>query len=429
MSFARFLCIAFCAVAISMSLAPAADAAKEPAPEEGFVPLFNGKDLAGWVPVNVAPGNTFTVKDGEIHCTGVPTGVMRTDKQYENFIIEMDWMHVKPGGNSGLFIWGDALSSPGVPFARGIEVQILDGFETDWATSHGDVFSIHGATCIPDRPHPKGYMRCLPSEKRSNPAGQWNHYRVECNDGVIKLAVNGKVVSGVSKCQPRKGYICLESEGGVIRFKNIRIKELPSTTATPEQTALVDQGFKSLYTGVDLSGWTVDDAVKADWSNQDWKLNYDGKNAGKPIWTEKEFGDFEMIIDWRLAAEPPKKTKPAAGAKDQKEAAKEEKPIDYGESGILLRGSENARIKLTAADGGSGGIADVAPKTKADNAPGKWNRTIISVKGDKVTVTLNGKPVVENAAIAGLPAKGRIGLESRRAPVQFASIYVRELQP
>src|SRR6476469_3692286 len=90
-------------LAVTMT-AFAADASL-PAPDhDGFVPLFNGKDLSGWVPVNVAPGNTFTVKDGEIHCTGIPTGVLRTDRMYENFIIEMDWMHTVPAWNSGLFI-------------------------------------------------------------------------------------------------------------------------------------------------------------------------------------------------------------------------------------------------------------------------------------------------------------------------------------
>src|SRR3954462_8525112 len=111
---------------LTVLLSPARAADAPPAPDaDGFVPLFNGKDLSGWVPVNVAPGKTCTVKDGEIHCTGVPTGVMRTERHYENFIIELDWIHMKPGGNSGLFIWGDAITSPGVPFTRGIEVQIL----------------------------------------------------------------------------------------------------------------------------------------------------------------------------------------------------------------------------------------------------------------------------------------------------------------
>ena len=80
-------------------------------------------------------------------------------------------------------------------------------------------------------------MRCLPSERRAKPAGEWNHYRVTCNDGVITLAVNGKVVSGGSACSPRKGYICLESEGSPVEFRDIRIKELPSTDPKPEEIA------------------------------------------------------------------------------------------------------------------------------------------------------------------------------------------------
>src|SRR5204862_2473898 len=87
-------------------------AADVPADAEGFRTLFNGKDLSGWVPVNVAP-ETFTVRDGLIVSTGVPTGVMRTERPYENFIIELEWRHVKPGGNAGLFVWADALPDPG----------------------------------------------------------------------------------------------------------------------------------------------------------------------------------------------------------------------------------------------------------------------------------------------------------------------------
>jgi hypothetical protein len=174
--------------------------------------LFNGRDLSGWVNVNCAP-DTFTVRDGLIVSTGVPTGVMRSERQYENFELELEWRHMKPTGNAGLFVWSDPITAPGTPFARAIEVQILDGRNSENYTSHGDVFAIHGATFKPDRPHPNGWMRCLPSERRARPAGEWNHYRVLCSNGVVQLAVNGKVVSGGSESKPRKGYVCLESEG------------------------------------------------------------------------------------------------------------------------------------------------------------------------------------------------------------------------
>ena len=85
--------------------------------ETGFVPLFNGSDLSDWVPVNVAP-NTFTAKDGMIVSTGVPTGVMRTAKQYENFVLELEWRHMQPKGNAGVFVWSHPLTAQGTPFAR-----------------------------------------------------------------------------------------------------------------------------------------------------------------------------------------------------------------------------------------------------------------------------------------------------------------------
>src|SRR5580704_4315093 len=105
MNVVRILSIA--ALAITATLLPAEDKPK-PAAEDGFQPMFNGKDLSGWVNVNCHP-STFFTKGEEVITTGTPTGFLRTPKQYENFVLEMDCMHVntKEVGNSGLFLWGD----------------------------------------------------------------------------------------------------------------------------------------------------------------------------------------------------------------------------------------------------------------------------------------------------------------------------------
>src|SRR5262249_41953875 len=108
-----------------------------PGADDGFVPLFNGKNLTGWVQVNCDP-KTFTVRDNMIITTGIPNGVLRTEKMYENFIAELEWKHIVEKGNSGFFVWSDALPAPGSPFTRGVEVQILDGRNTENYTSHGD---------------------------------------------------------------------------------------------------------------------------------------------------------------------------------------------------------------------------------------------------------------------------------------------------
>lgn len=420
------------------------------ASEEKWKPLFNGKDLQGWVPVNVAP-STFTVKNGIIVCSGKPTGVLRTEKQYENFILELEWKHMKPKGNAGLFIWSDPITAVGAPFTRSIEVQILDGRNTKNYTSHGDVFSIWGATMKPDRPHPNGWPRCLPSERRCKPAGQWNHYRVECRNGSLKLAVNGKVVSGASACNPRKGYICLESEGSECHFRHIRIQELPTTHPKPEEIAAKAQGFQSLYTGVDLSGWVKESGHKGHWKPEGWRLTYDGKSEAKErnnknLWSEKEYGDFELICDWRLTAKPKKMMRPVIlpngdYALDTNGKRKEVEVMDAGDSGIYLRGSSKCQINIWCWPIGSGEVygyrndskqpkevrAGVTPKVRADKPLGQWNRFRILMKGDRLTVYLNGKLVLENAQLPGAPKKGRIALQHHGDPIQFANIFIREL--
>jgi hypothetical protein len=380
--------------------------------------------------------------------TGVPTGFMRTDRQYENFVIELEWRHMQPGGNAGLFLWGDALTAPGTPFARGIEVQILDGRNSETYTSHGDVFPIHGAVMMPDRPHPtKGSMRCLPSEHRAKPSPEWNHYRVECNDGVVKLAVNGKVVSGGSACRPRKGYLCLESDGSECHFRNIKIRELPSTNPKPEEIANVDQGFRSLYTGVDLAGWKAVSGHKGHWKPADWFLDYDGKSDAddKCLWSQKEYGNFTLICDWRLNAVPRKVKRPMIlpngdYAENLDGTPKEIEVDDAGDSGVYLRGSSKSQVNIWCWPVGSGEVygyrtdktqpalvrAAVTPKVKADKPVGEWNRFAITMQGDRLTVLLNGQLVIENAQLPGIPAKGPIALQHYEGTIQFANIFIKE---
>ena len=72
--------------------------------QENFRPLFNGQDLSGWVLVNT-PRETWSIQDGMLICSGRPTGELRTDRMYQNFILEVEWRHMVPGGNAGIFVW------------------------------------------------------------------------------------------------------------------------------------------------------------------------------------------------------------------------------------------------------------------------------------------------------------------------------------
>jgi hypothetical protein len=353
--------------------------------DEGFRPLFNGRNLHGWVPINV-PRETFTVRDSLIISTGKPTGMLRTDQPYENFIIELEWRHMRPGGNAGLFVWGDALPACGTPFSRAVEVQILDGHETENSTSHGDLFAIQGATMKPDRPHPAGWMRCLPSEKHAKPSPEWNHYRVTCRDGTIKLAVNGKEVSGGTECVPRKGFICLESEGSECHFRNIRIQELPSSNPPAAETAMLDVGFVPLYSGLDLRGWKMAPGHHGRWKANDYILECDGKGDAqhKGLRTIKEYGDCVLVVDWKLVGEP----------------VSTEAPIVRIRHAIALQRQRAVR---------------------------EWNRFLITLEGDRLTMELNGQTIIDRTQVRGVPARGPIGLEHHGDPVQYANLFIKEL--
>ena len=208
-----------------------------------FRELFNGRNLDGWI---VAPGaeKTWSVRDGVIFCSGHPNGILRTDRHYENFVLQIDWMHMEPGGNSGLYVWTNAELSPrGLP--KGIEIQILD---LDWvrlntregsppppiAYVHGEFIAVNGMKFVPDNPRGE---RSMALENRAKGRGEWNSYTVVAIDGVIKLAVNGKFVNGIAHATQKKGYLGLQSEGAEIHFRNIKILELPSGVTSPEQTA------------------------------------------------------------------------------------------------------------------------------------------------------------------------------------------------
>jgi hypothetical protein len=226
--------------AMLAAVASADEAKDNPTLKKAFID-GNGqgwKDLTAedFTKVNSAD-DTWTWKDGVLHCTGRPVSVMRSKKQVTNFEIVFEWMHERGSGNSGLFVWTTPASieklekagKPGLP--SGIEVQILDleyggKNPANWYTSHGDVFPVR-VKMTPFPPVAPNGKRSFPSKNLSKGKGEWNHYYVRAINGEVRLWVNGEEVSGGSKCDPKTGYLCLESEGSPIQFKNLRIRELP----------------------------------------------------------------------------------------------------------------------------------------------------------------------------------------------------------
>ncbi|MCB1061937.1 MAG: DUF1080 domain-containing protein [Verrucomicrobiae bacterium] len=240
LALAALFCFPFCVVADEVA----------PANEFGFVDLFNGKDLSNWVDVNTSP-ETWSVKDGLLVCTGNPIGVMRSTKQYENFILVIEWRHMEAGGNSGVFLWSDA-KPEGNRLPKGMEVQMLeleypylhadkDGNPRHLGYVSGELFGAGGMNAIPE--NPRG-SRSMSFEMRCKGKGEWNQYVVVAVDGSVKLSINGKFVNGIREADLRRGYLCLESEGAEIHFRKIQIMELPAGRAEDLKMTLEDEPKK-----------------------------------------------------------------------------------------------------------------------------------------------------------------------------------------
>ena len=197
--------------------------------EDDFTEVNCGKETWSW-------------KGDLVHCTGQPVGVIRTKKKYTNFEIVARWKHLKPAGNSGIFVWAADESleglKPGTLPRGGIEVQVLDnayteefekssGKKADWFTTHGDVFPVGTSKMQPFAPKSADGSRSFPSKHLSRGVNEWNHYYVRCINGEVRLWVNGEEVSGGTGCTPKTGYLCLESEGSPVEFQGLRIRELP----------------------------------------------------------------------------------------------------------------------------------------------------------------------------------------------------------
>ena len=355
--------------------------------DDQFEPMFNGQDLAGWVLTNTPP-ETWSFQDDMLICTGAPIGEIRTEKMYQNFVMELEWRHMVPRGNAGIFVWADDITARGVPFHRGIEVQVL---ENDYGnsrghTTHGDIFPIHGATMTPI--NGRGGSRAFPTENRSKPSPEWNHYRIECRDGEISLAVNGKVVTRGKDCVPRKGFICLESEGGIVHYRNVRIRELPATDVGEGLTAIANRGYRSLYSGLNLHGWKTAE-TETHWAPKNWVLAFNGgKEVNGALSSTESFKNIGFVVDVRL--------------KDNS-------------SRTLINAGPTVTIDLNASD-----VAEHLEPV------GRWNRIESGIRNNKRWLTINGSQIsttdaVTNDNFASLTL-------TPTGPVDFSNIYARSLE-
>jgi hypothetical protein len=221
--------------------------------------------------------------------------------------------------------------------------------------------------------------------------------------------------------------------------------------------AQVPPGYVSLFNGRDLSGWKIPEGDKGHWKVIDGVIDYDARSEAtgdKNLWTEKQFGDFSLRIDWRLKSAP-FQYKGSILLPDGSEKLDETgKPIVVefpdADSGILLRGGPQVNIWCWPA--GSGELwsvrrdkslppqvrAAATPKLHADRNIGEWNTFEITLIGEQVNILLNGQKVIDNGSIPGIQRNGPIGLQHHGswngtrwtgAPslIQFRNVYIKEL--
>jgi hypothetical protein len=221
-------------------------------------------------------------------------------------------------------------------------------------------------------------------------------------------------------------------------------------------------GFTSLFNGKDLTGWKVPEGDNGHWKVVDGVIDYDAATEAKGdknLWTDKPFGDFVLHVDWRIKETP--YTNPnvfyvlpdGTHAKDTTG-----KPLKLNlpdsDSGVIVRGDVKNQANIWCWPIGSGEFygyrtdpkmppevkAGATPKTQADNPIGQWNHFEITCKGDRVTVALNGKTVIDNAQLPGVAKSGAVGLQhhggknkdgvwtSPPALLQFKNIFIKELK-
>jgi putative heme-binding domain-containing protein len=228
----------------------------------------------------------------------------------------------------------------------------------------------------------------------------------------------------------------------------LRQPETPSSsplTLLPPPDA---KGFTQLFNGRDFAGWKSNDALRAVWSLHDSRLHAKGgvKGGGFDLWSEKSYRDLELYVDWRLPAAPVPKALPTFTpdglyARDPKGQIIRKEIPDAGDSGIFLRGDAKYQVNLWSQPMGSGDINELhkdaslppelrrqmLPKVKADAPFGQWNRFYITLKGDRVTVVLNGQTVIDHVPMPGIAPEGPIALQYHGDEIEFANIFLREL--
>ena len=431
--------------------------------------LFNGKDLSGWV------GDTagYVAEDGMLVCKKGGKNLY-TEQELSDFAFSFEF-RLEDSGNNGI---GVRVPMNGHPSQQGMEIQVLDH---NGAAYWGEATMADGKTqkltwLKPWQFHGSVYGIVPAATGFLKPVGEWNQETIVLIEDHVVVILNGAVIVDAflddtvpvdghdhPGMKNRSGHLCLAGHSDRVEFRSLKMVDYSVSPPQPasEQVNTPPAGFHSLFNGTDLTGWKglahnnandrralegdaltaaqaqADNVMREHWSVTDGILTYDGK--GQSLCTSTDYGDFEMYVDWKI---PP-------GA----------------DSGIYLRGTPQIQIwdpwdpRLKAGEDpitdpadwvahysngrnlGSGGLWNNkrwrnAPTSLADKKPGEWNTFLIRMVGDKVSIWLNDKLIVDRVVLenywdrsgtTGVPRADQIELQHHGSELYFRNLYIREL--
>lgn len=453
---------------------------------EGFVSLFNGKDLTGWIGATSSYGvevrkekmaGTGEVKEFAVLACQPGKGSggnLVTEKQYEDFILRFEFC-MPENGNNGL---GIRMPNPNVDSAyHGMcELQLLDdggseyydkAAKKDKLKPYQYTGSIYGI--VPARRD--NFDKQIWGKDKNftgggsyvRRPGMWNFEEVRVIGSRIQVILNGVMIvdadvagfkgDGTDTPDGRKhpglhrtkGHIGWLGHGHHVMWRNIRIKEVTADYKVGSDTVKpCPAGFTQLFDGQSLANWkgvttqegfdnpivrqkatpekraqmqaVADKGMREHWFIRDGALFFDGFKGGYSMATAKDYKDFEMWVDWRILSV-------------------------QGDSGLYLRGAPQVQIWDAHNQWGigSGGLYNNQKNPSralkiADRLPGSWNTFHVTMKGERVTVELNGEKVVDDTVLENywnrkqpiFPVE-QIELQCHGDPLEFKNIFIREL--
>ena len=171
---------------------------------------------------NADPLQTWSVTNGVIHCTGKPTGYLRTTQVYSNYFLTVEWRFVKIAPKA---------DNTGVLVQHSIARQSLADVHPESRANHGrqgDLFLMAGAECKEHLALGKDANTPVPLQRRldENPVGEWNTNVTICAGNNVKSFINGKLLNEITECTVSSGFIGIQSEGGEIEIRKIDLEPL-----------------------------------------------------------------------------------------------------------------------------------------------------------------------------------------------------------